>query len=149
MKVSSEEDALKQRLKMEFYFEEMRKECIRLEGSCSPQGALGKAIKYYQKNYKGLTVFLKLPEVPLDNNQEERLLRSSVVGRKTWYGTHSKRGSRTSAVLFSVVEACKLNRVNPREYFPFAMEQIHQGKDPPTPYEYASQHEGQGPVPPK
>ena len=148
VKVSSAEEGLKKRSNMEFYFEEMRRESVRLEGSCSPHSTLGKAIGYYQRNYSGLTVCLKSPEVPLDNNQEERLLRSPVVGRKTWYGNHSKRGARTGAVLFSLVEACKLNRVNPREYFPFVVEQIHQGKDPPTPYEYIRQYEGPGPAPP-
>ena len=149
VKISSAEGKLRKRSNMEFYFEEMRRKSIRLEGSCSPHSTLGKAIRYYQRNYRGLTVCLKSPEVPLDNNQEERLLRSPVVGRKTWYGNHSKRGARTSAVLFSLVETCKLNRVNPREYFPFVVEQIHQDKDPPTPYEYISQYEGPpGPAPP-
>lgn len=133
------------RSKMKFYFEEMRKECLRLDGICSPHSTLGKALKYFQKNYTGLTYCLEDPNIALDNNQEERLLRSPVVGRKTWYGSHSKRGARTSAVLFSIVEACKLNGVNPREYFPFVVEQLHLGKEPPTPYEYTQQCRGQGP----
>ena len=138
-------EALGQRSKMKFYFEEMRKECTRLEGGCSAHSALSRAMKYFNKNYSGLTVCLNSPEVPLDNNQEERLLRSAVVGRKTWYGNHSKRGAKTSAVLFSIVEACKLNKVNPREYFPFVVREIHEGKDPPTPYEYSIQAGGQDP----
>jgi hypothetical protein len=47
----------------------------------------------------------------------ERALRNPVVGRKTWYGTHSKRGAKTAAILFTLVESCKLIGVNPREYF--------------------------------
>ena len=133
------------RSNMKYYFEEMRRECVRLDGSCSPHSALGKAIGYFTKNYSGLTVCLESMSIPLDNNQEERLLRSSVVGRKTWYGTHSKRGAKTSAVLFSIVEACKLNGVNPREYFRFIVEHLHQGKGPVTPHEYAHQYEGPGP----
>ena len=67
----------------------------------------------------------------------ERRLRSPVVGRKTWYGTHSKRGAETAAKLFSIVESCKLNGVNPREYIPYMVAVLHQGGEPPTPYEYA------------
>ena len=140
--------ALGQRSKMKFYFEEMRKECTRLEEGYSTHSALSKGMKYFNKNYSKLTVCLDSPEVPLDNNQEERLLRSPVVGRKTWYGSHSKRGARTSAVLFSIVEACKLNKVNPREYFPFVVQEIHEGKDPPTPYEYSIRFGGQDDLPP-
>lgn len=76
------------------------------------------ALNYLLENYEGLTLCLEDPEVPLDNNLQERLLRSHVVGRKTWYGTHSEQGAETAAILFSIVETCKLNGVNPREYFP-------------------------------
>ena len=124
------------RSKMKFYFEEMRRECLRLEGSCVSHSALGQAISYYKKNYVGLTRCLEDIGIELDNNREERLLRSPVVGRKTWYGSHSKRGAMTSGVLFSIVEACKLNNVNPREYFPYVVERVHRGEDFLTPYEY-------------
>ena len=106
-----------------------------------------RGVNYFLKNYEGLTLCTKNAEIALDNNQEERLLRSAVVGRKTWYGNHSKRGAKTSAVLFSIVEACKLNKVNPREYFPFVVREIHEGRDPPTPYEYSIRLGGQDPPP--
>ena len=59
-----------------------------------------------------------------------------MVGRKTWYGTHSKRGAETAAILFSLVESCKLNQINPREYFKKLVADIHQGKNPYTPAEF-------------
>ena len=58
------------------------------------------------------------------------------IGRKTWYGTHSIKGAKTAAVIFSLVESCKLNKVNPREYFKELVEKIHQKSDPLTPWEY-------------
>jgi len=84
----------------------------------------GKALNYFLGNNEGLTMFLTEPDVPLDNNAQERLLRSHVVGRKTWYGTHSEKGAETAAILFSIVETCKLNGVNPREYFPDLVQAI-------------------------
>ena len=62
--------------------------------------------------------------------------RNPVVGRKTWYGTHSKRGSITAAILFTLVETCKLNQVNPREYFKKLTESLHAGLPPMTPIEF-------------
>ena len=76
-----------------------------------------KAINYFINNYEGLTYFIQDPEVPIDNNAQERLLRNPVIGRKTWFGTHSIKGAITTAILFSLIETCKLNKVNPREYF--------------------------------
>lgn len=93
---------------------------------------------YLWENYKGLTLFLDDPDVPIDNNSQERLLRSHVVGRKTWYGTHSERGARTAAILFTIVETCKLNNVNPREYFEKLVQDMLAGKNPYTPNEFAN-----------
>ena len=74
--------------------------------------------------------------MPIDNNPQERLLRNPVIGRKTWYGTHSKLGAKTAAILFSLVEACKLNKVNPRDYFKSLVKDLHAGKNAYTPFEY-------------
>ena len=63
-------------------------------------------------------------------------MRAPVVGRKTWYGTHSKKGGNTAAILFSLVESCKLNNVNPRSYFRDLVVNIHVHGDFYTPREY-------------
>ena len=94
---------------------------------------MGDAYKYFLKYYDGLTLFISNPLIPIDNNPSERLLRSPVVGRKTWYGTHSKAGAEAAAVHFSIVETCKLNGVNPREYYADAVERIHSKRELITP----------------
>ena len=118
------------------YFEKIRDKCIADAGGYSVKGKLGKAMGYFLKNYDGLTHFLSNADLPIDNNPAERLLRSPVIGRKTWYGTHSKRGAETAAILFSIVGSCKLNQVNPREYFKKLVQNIHQGKPAFTPKEF-------------
>lgn len=114
------------------------KKLARHEKSKFPNsGGIAIAINYFLNNWDGLILVGVEPELPLDNNHQERLLRSPVVGRKTWYGTHSKRGARTAAILFSIVESCKLNNVNPREYFPSMVKIMLAGKQWLTPAEYA------------
>jgi transposase len=95
-----------------------------------------KALSYFLENYEGLTLFLTDPDVSIDNNAQERLLRSHVVGRKTWYGTHSERGAETAAILFSIIETCKLNQVNPRTYLQNLAKDLLAGKSPYTPSEF-------------
>ena len=124
------------RFQMKTYFKEMQEWAVRNLNSYSSKSSLGKAMKYLLRNYVGLTLFLSTPQIPIDNNQEERLLRSPVVGRKTWLGTHSKRGAKTAAILFSLVESCKLIKVNPREYFKKLVEAVHHGKPHFTPREF-------------
>lgn len=137
VKEAPSEEKLSLRKKMLPFFHAMKQECEKLVSGCSSHSSLGKAIRYFSKNFEGLVRCLDNPKIPLDNNAMERELRSPVVGRKTWYGTHSKRGAETAAKLFSIVQSCKLNEVNPREYFPYVVDVIHQGKEAPTPYEYS------------
>jgi hypothetical protein len=114
----------------------MRNQAMEILHSYPSKSTMAKALKYFLKNYEGLTAFLEHPELPIDNNQQERLLRNPVIGRKTWYGTHSKKGARTAAILFTLVESCKLNAVNPRAYFKQLILDLHQGLDPYSPYQY-------------
>lgn len=134
-KLNSEEQ-LKIRLQMLPIFEQIKKECEARQKGAMPESSFKKAMNYFLNHYKGLTYCTIDSEIPLDNNLSERNLRCPVVGRKTWYGTHSKKGAQTNAALFSIVQSCKINGVNPRRYFPWIVEQIHQGLEIKTPYEY-------------
>ena len=44
--------------------------------------------------------------------------------------------AQATAVLFSVIESCKLNRVNPREYLRVVTAQIHAGLPILTPSQF-------------
>ena len=118
------------------YFESMKSKALEELPGYFRGNKYYQALNYFLENYEGLTLCLKDPEVPIDNNAQERLLRSHVVGRKTWYGTHSEQGAKTAAILFSIVETCKLNGVNPREYFKNLVQDLLAGKNPYTPNEY-------------
>lgn len=117
-------------------FEAMRARVIADMGGHSSKSSLGRAISYLLENFTELTRFTTNIALPIDNNPQERLLRNPVIGRKTWYGTHSKQGAETAAILFSLVESCKLNQVNPREYFKRLVTDLHAGLAPATPYEF-------------
>lgn len=61
--------------------------------------------------------------VYLRNRVREICKHGSVGAWGEWFSlairsTHSEQGAETSAILFSIVETCKLNGVNPRKYFP-------------------------------
>ena len=68
-----------------------------------------------------------------DDNPQEKQLK---LDRTTFYSANSKREAQTNAILLSLVESCKLNQVNPREYFRDLVEDLHQGKESYTPYQY-------------
>ncbi len=118
------------------YFKLMERAGLKLKSSYSCKSSLIKAVNYLINNFYELTLFLNFEDVPIDNNAQERLMRNPVVGRKTWYGTHSKKGAETNAVMFSIVESCKLNKINPRDYFRDIVHAIHEKRSPFTPNEY-------------
>lgn len=136
-KEKGREEAVNLRLKMVPLFEGMKIKAFEMIGGFSSKSAIVRAAQYFLKNYDELTSFTKSEVAPIDNNHQERLLRSPVVGRKTWYGTHSIRGAETTAILFSVMESCKMNKVNPRTYLAEITKMIHAGKDPVTPSQFA------------
>ena len=124
------------RQEMRPHFEKMMEMAQNLINKYSEKSKMFKAMNYYLNHYEGLTYCLKDPFVPLDNNTMESLLRNPVIGRKTWLGTHSEKGAQTQVILFSLVQSCKLIKVNPREYFPFLVQAIKNKQMPLTPYEY-------------
>lgn len=119
-----------------FYFNIIKENGLRIRSSYSLKSSLVKAIDYFIKNFHELTYFLNYEDLPIDNNSQERLMRNPVIGRKTWYGTHSRQGAMTNAVLFSIVESCKLNKINPRDYFRDIVHAIHEKREVFTPHEY-------------
>lgn len=133
---SESDNQLELRQKMIPFFEKIKIHCEQNIPATMPGSQLYKAMNYFLNHYDGLTLCTNNPNIPLDNNLSERELRAPVIGRKTWLGTHSKRGALTTAVLFSIIQSCKLNHVNPRSYIPWIVNQIHQKKELLTPHQY-------------
>jgi len=75
-----------------------------------------KALASLQEHWDGLTVFVEHPEVPLDNNTAERVLRGPVVGRKNYRGSGAAWSGELAALLFSIFQTLCLWDVNPREW---------------------------------
>lgn len=87
-----------------------------------PSSGLAKALAYLINHEPGLRVFLDDPAVPIDNNESERALRGPVLGRKNHYGSRSRRGTETAAILYTLVESAKRVGVPPRAYLEAAAE---------------------------
>ena len=53
----------------------------------------------------------------IDNNPIERTLRGATLGRKNCLFCGSEGGGRRAALIYSLIETCKLNRIDPYIYF--------------------------------
>ena len=78
--------------------------------------ACRKALESLKNHWEGLTVFVEHPEIPMDNNEAERLERHPAVGRKNFYGSGSLWSGQLTAVLFSLFQTLRLWKINPRKW---------------------------------
>src|SRR5665213_38530 len=89
-----------------------------------PESRLGKAVYYALGQWQKLCVFLTHGEVPMTNNRCENAIRPFVVGRKGWLFSDTVKGAVASANLYSLVETCKANGVEPHSYLTFLFERL-------------------------
>jgi len=81
-----------------------------------PNSSLGEAISYMLKHWEKLTLFLRQPGAPLDNNVCERALKKAILHRKNAYFYKTQNGARVGDMFMSLIHTCELNKVNPFEY---------------------------------
>lgn len=81
-----------------------------------PNSSLGKAICYMLKYWKELTVFLRVPGAPLDNNICEQALKKAILNRKNALFYKNEHGAFIGDMFMGMIHTCKLMQVNPMEY---------------------------------
>lgn len=82
----------------------------------SPKSEMAKAISYGVKLWPALMRFLDDGRLETDNNIAERAIRSIAIGRRNWLFAGSKVGGERAAAIYSVIETCKANGVDPQRY---------------------------------
>jgi transposase len=81
-----------------------------------PNSSLGASIAYMLKHWDALTLFLRQPGAPLDNNLCERALKKAILHRKNALFYKTAHGARVGDLLMSLIYTCQLNRTNPFDY---------------------------------
>ena len=76
------------------------------------QARQGRALRSLLNHREGLSVFVDRPQVPLDNNRAERLLRGPAIGRRLSFGSDSEDGARFTAIMCSVVGTLSMNGID-------------------------------------
>jgi len=81
-----------------------------------PNSSLGQAISYMLNHWKELTLFLRVPKAPLDNNLCERALKKAILHRKNSLFYKTEHGAYIGDLFMSLIHTCNLCKVNPFEY---------------------------------
>lgn len=81
-----------------------------------PNSSLGGAISYLLKYWERLTLFLRVPGAPLDNNICERALKRAILHRKNAMFYKTGHGAHVGDVFMSLIHTCELCGANAFEY---------------------------------
>ena len=86
-------------------------------------------LKYSLNQEKYLRVFLENGEVPIDNSATERAIRPFTIGRANWHIIDTIHGAQASAVIYSLVETAKANKLKIYEYLKHLLTEIPKHMD--------------------
>ena len=81
-----------------------------------PNSSLGGAIAYMLKHWKKLTLFLRVPGAPLDNNIRERALKMAIRHRRNSLFFKTQNGAEVGDLFMSLIHTCALCGANPFDY---------------------------------
>jgi transposase len=81
-----------------------------------PKKRLGMAVQYTLNQLPQVRNYFLDAKLDIDNNRAERSIKPFVIGRKNWLFSNSVGGAEASARLYSIVQTCILNKINPYAY---------------------------------
>jgi transposase len=81
-----------------------------------PNSTLGGAVNYMRKHWLKLTLFLREPGAPLDNNLCERALKKAILHRKNSLFYKTENGAAVGDLFMSLIHTAELGQVDPFDY---------------------------------
>lgn len=86
------------------------------ERRVEPNSGLGKAMAYLLRHWEKLTLFLRVPGAPLDNNICERALKKAIRHRRNSLFYKTPHGAHVGDMFMSLIATCELCGANPFDY---------------------------------
>ena len=102
------------------------------EHRIEPNSGLGKAITYFLNHWTPLTLFLRQPGAPLDNNIVERSLKRAILHRKNAYFYRTINGAHVGDLFMSLIHTCELASVNAFDYLTVLQRHLDVMRENPT-----------------
>ncbi len=116
------------------------------EKKAEPNSSMGGAFTYMLKRWENLTLFLRVPGAPLDNNICEQSLKRTIQHRKNSLFYRTLHGAHVGDMYMSIIHSCYLNDVNAFAYLTAVEEHAQQASENPElwmPWNYHEQLDGQ------
>lgn len=92
--------------------ERIKKRLDELKPQYLEKGDMGKAIRYVEKRWSRLTLFIDDGRIELDNYPVERQFKHTILLRKNVLFIGSEEGGEAWAILSPLAQTCKLNNMD-------------------------------------
>ena len=90
----------------------------------APKSRLGGAISYALNNWEALNTYLLEGRLEIDNNRAERAIKPIVIGRKNYLFMGGPKGGEAAAIMYTLAETCKKNKIDPYHYLADVLERL-------------------------
>ena len=114
--VSAEERARRRQAESWPLLEELRRWIEEIRPKVPPSTPLGKAIRYVERRWFSLCVFVVDGRISIDNGEVERFIRRIGVGRHNWLFTGSDAAGGRLCTVASLCATCRKLGIEPWEY---------------------------------
>jgi transposase len=108
-----------------------------------PQSDFGKALQYIRNHFEPLQRYLEAPQLPIDNNETEQLMKQVAIGRKNWLFAGSVAGGERAAGLLTLASSALRNDLDVWHYVKDVLDQLLAGRtdyEPLLPWNWAAAH---------
>ncbi len=89
-----------------------------------PRSLMGKAIDYALGQWDSLLLFLDDGRLEVDNNLIENAIRPTAIGKKNWLFIGEANAGHRSAMIYTLIEACRRRNIDPYEYLRDVLSQL-------------------------
>ena len=93
----------------------------------SAKSELAEAFRYIIKRRVALSRFVTDGRLEADNNIAENAMRPIAVGRRNYLFAGSDSGGERAAAIYTIVQTCQLNGLNPEAYLKEILTRIANG----------------------
>ncbi len=90
----------------------------------APKSLLGRALTYLRAQWPKLMRYVENGDWPISNNACENAIRPFCVGRRSWLFSDTVDGANASANLYTLVETCKANDIDPYRYLTWLFKKL-------------------------
>jgi len=104
--------------------ERIHRALMTLRSRYLPKSLMGQAISYALNQWPLLERFLEHGEVELSTNLVENAIRPTAVGKRNWLFFGSEEAGQRSAVMYTLVENCRMHGVEPYAYLKDVLERL-------------------------